>query len=50
MLHQLRRDATRALACAEASSAIGAEHGFSFWHAGGGVLSGWALASLGEKD
>jgi len=50
MLHQLRRDATRALTCAEASSAIGAEHGFSFWHAGGGVLSGWALATLGEKD
>jgi adenylate cyclase len=50
MLHQLRRDATRSLACAESSAAIGAEHGFSFWHAGGGVLSGWALATLGEKD
>jgi len=22
---------------------------FSFWHAGGGVLSGWALATLGEN-
>src|SRR5439155_23513240 len=50
MLHQVRRDAAPALACAEASAAIGAEHGFSFWMAGGGVLCGWALAALGDSD
>ncbi|HEY8505236.1 MAG TPA: hypothetical protein VIL46_11685, partial [Gemmataceae bacterium] len=48
MLHQLRRDGRRARACAEASSALAAEHGFSFWLAGGTVLGGWALAACGE--
>jgi predicted ATPase/predicted Ser/Thr protein kinase len=47
MLHQLRRDAAQARACAEAALAIAAEHGFSFWLAGGKVLRGWALAAGG---
>jgi predicted ATPase len=47
MLHQLRRDGPRTRACAEASGAIAAEHGFSFWRAGGAVMSGWALAAGG---
>jgi predicted ATPase/aminoglycoside phosphotransferase (APT) family kinase protein len=50
MLHQISRNSTRARDCAEASAAIGAEHGFSFWLAGGGVLNGWALAALGDRD
>ncbi len=50
MLHQCRRDTRRVLACAEASGAIAAEHGFSFWMAGAAVLRGWALAMNGAAD
>jgi predicted ATPase len=50
MLHQLRRDRPRARAFAEASMALSTEHGFSFWLAGGTVLSGWALADSGEEE
>jgi predicted ATPase len=50
MLHQLRRDAPRARACAEASAGLGAEHGLSFWQAGGTVLGGWAVALGGAAD
>jgi adenylate cyclase len=50
MLHQLRRDGPRARVCAQASCAIAADHGFSFWLAGGTVLSGWALATCGSAD
>jgi predicted ATPase len=50
MLHQLRGGATRVRALAEASAALGAEHGLSFWRAGGAVLSGWALAAGGEDE
>jgi predicted ATPase len=50
MLHQLRRDAPRVLACAEESTSIAVEHGFSFWLAGGNVLCGWALAVNGAAD
>jgi len=50
MLHQLRRDVSRTLACAEASAAIAAEHGFSFWRAGAAVMSGWALTVSGRPE
>jgi predicted ATPase len=50
MLHQLRRDAPRASACAKASIAISTEHGFSFWLAGSNVLRGWALAASGPVE
>ncbi len=50
MLHQLCRNGPRAKACAEASIAIAAEHGFSFWRAGGHVLYGWSLAACGQAD
>jgi predicted ATPase/predicted Ser/Thr protein kinase len=48
MLHQLRRDAPRTRACADAACALAAEHGFSFWLAGNHILGGWAQAVLGE--
>src|SRR5262249_34253791 len=44
MLHQLRGEGLRAGVCADASSAVAAEHGFSFWRAGAAVLSGWSRA------
>src|SRR5262249_58876147 len=44
MLHQLRRDGPQVRTFAEAVTALAAEHGFSFWRAGGTVLGGWALA------
>jgi predicted ATPase len=47
MLHQCRRDFRTVLACADLSAAISAEQGFSFWHAGGTVLRGWALSECG---
>jgi predicted ATPase len=50
MLHQLRRDGPRTGACAAASMAIAADHGFSFWLAGGTVLAGWARAAGGAAD
>jgi adenylate cyclase len=50
MVHQLCRNAAAARACAEASIAIAAEHGFSFWRAGGSVLRGWSLAESGDVD
>jgi predicted ATPase len=48
MLHQCRRDPLAALACADRSLVISAEQDFSFWHAGGTVLRGWALAECGS--
>jgi predicted ATPase len=48
MLHQCRREPREALACADRSVAISAEQGFSFWHAGGTVLRGWALSECGS--
>jgi serine/threonine protein kinase/predicted ATPase len=48
MLHQCRRQPRAALACADLSVAISAEQGFSFWHAGGTVLRGWALSECGS--
>src|SRR5262249_32064398 len=41
MLHQLGRDGPGALGWARAAGALAAEHGFSFWRAGGEVLGGW---------
>src|SRR5207237_5242760 len=47
MLRQYRREGPAARGSAEAATAIAAEHGLSFWHAGGLVLGGWALAEQG---
>jgi predicted ATPase len=47
MLHQYRREGSVARERAEAALAIATEQGFSFWSAGGMVLSGWALAAEG---
>jgi predicted ATPase len=49
MLHQCRREAKAVLACADLSTAISAEQGFSFWHAGDTVLRGWALSECGSR-
>jgi predicted ATPase len=48
MLHQCRRDPRAVLACAERSLAISTEQSFSFWHAGGTILRGWALSECGS--
>jgi predicted ATPase len=50
VLQQLLRDGPRTRSHAAASSAIAAEHGFSFWLAGALVLDGWGLAVCGEID
>ena len=50
ILHQCRRDWRSALACADLTLAIAADHGLSFWHAGAHVLRGWALAESGNPD
>ena len=50
MLHQLRGDSRRVLECAGESTAISAEHGFSFWLAGGNVLKGWGLWASGQAE
>jgi predicted ATPase len=47
MLHQLRRDGPRTGACAGSSVEVAAEHGLSFWLAGGTVMAGWARAACG---
>jgi len=48
ILHQLRGDAAEARKQAEASIALAAEEGFSFWHAGSTVLRGWARVAQNE--
>ena len=50
ILHQCRRDWRSALACADLTLAIAADHGLSFWHAGAQILRGWALAESGRSD
>jgi predicted ATPase/tRNA A-37 threonylcarbamoyl transferase component Bud32 len=50
MLHQCRRDGPATLESAEACRALATEQGFSFWLAGGTVLSGWALAECGVDE
>ena len=50
MLHQLRGDSRRVVECAGESTAIAAEHGFSFWLAGGNVLKGWGLWATGQPE
>jgi predicted ATPase len=46
MLRQFRREPREVLTLAQLSHTIAAEHGFSFWLAGGDVMSGWSLAAL----
>jgi predicted ATPase len=48
MLRQLRREPGPTRMLAELSGAIAADQGFSFWHAGGAVLRGWATAAAGD--
>ncbi|MCI0457355.1 MAG: protein kinase [Gemmataceae bacterium] len=48
ILRQCRREGREALRLAESATTIAAEHGFSFWHAGGTVMRGWALAATGS--
>jgi len=50
MVRQLLGDPATARQRAEASCAIAAEHGFSFWMAGGNVLAGWAQATSGDAE
>lgn len=50
MLYQLCKNNDRVLECSTASTTIAAEHGFSFWLAGGTILKGWAVAVLGDAD
>src|SRR5262249_26344274 len=48
LLHQCRREPRDVLACANQTVAIAAEQSFSFWHAGGTVMRGWALSECGS--
>jgi serine/threonine protein kinase/predicted ATPase len=48
LLHQCRREPRAVLACADLTLAISAEQSLSFWHAGGTVMRGWALAECGS--
>jgi predicted ATPase len=50
MVRQYRREGAAAGASAEAAAAVAAEHGFSFWRAGGQVLRGWAQAERALPD
>src|SRR5262245_2850245 len=50
MLRVCLRDGPAALRYVEASGALAAEHGFSFWLAGAEVLRGWARAECGAED
>jgi predicted ATPase len=50
MLYQLCRDPERTRRYAEASAQIAAEHGLSFWLAGGGVMTGWSLVATGNLE
>lgn len=47
MLRQYCREAKAVQECAEATAAIGTEHGLSLWQANGQVMRGWALAEQG---
>jgi predicted ATPase len=47
MLRQYRREGPAVQGSAETATAIATEHGLSFWHAGGLVMRGWALAEQG---
>jgi adenylate cyclase len=48
MLHQLRGDAEATEATTAEAVALAADEGFSFWHAGGRALRGWARAARGD--
>jgi predicted ATPase len=47
MLRQYFRDAPEVQQIAEATTAIGTEHGLSLWLANGLIMGGWALAEQG---
>jgi predicted ATPase len=51
MLHQLRGDVDKAAHWAQHAIDLAEAEGFSFWHAGGRILHGWANAiRAGEAD
>jgi predicted ATPase/tRNA A-37 threonylcarbamoyl transferase component Bud32 len=50
MLQQLCRNAEKTQEYAIASASIAAEHGLSFWLAGGNVMIGWALVATGNAE
>src|SRR5262245_54619294 len=50
MLAQLCRDPKQTRQSAEASAEIAAEHGLSFWLAGGGVMTGWSTVAMGDAE
>ncbi len=49
MLHQLQGDFQGTLAHAQASVHVAAEHGLSFWQAGGAIFEGWAIGRMGDE-
>lgn len=48
MLAQCRREPRTVQVLAELGTAIAADQAFSFWHAGGTILTGWASAITGD--
>src|SRR5262249_53399683 len=47
MLRQYRREVPAVRGSAEATTAIAAEHGFSFWRASSLIMGGWAVSEQG---
>ena len=50
MYHQCRGSAAETERYAREAIALAADVGFSFWHAGGTVLLGWARVALGDRS
>lgn len=50
MLRQCRGEPQAVLSCADLTMAISAEQSLSFWHAGGMVMRGWALAECDSSS
>jgi predicted ATPase len=49
MLQQYCRDPSAVRESAEATSAIGTEHGLSLWQANGQIMRAWALSEQGDR-
>jgi predicted ATPase len=50
MLRQYRREVPAVRGSAEATTAIAAEHGFSFWRASSLIMGGWAVSEQGARS